>query len=537
MAQGRARPAECRPGRCGWRRSTVVVPSSVGRPRASRPAAPARSPAPRWRRSSAAGSGATSTSGTAAGAGPTGEHVAGRAAGPGRDRRARRWSATRGRRARRSRRARPGSCAARAVGAPRRRTSPGVQHERGHGAATRIRPTRAGAGAPVSASMTVPSRPDLEAAEGHLDRGGGRRPGPTQPVRQAERGPVGRARAADADARRARAGRGPGRGRSGPVASTCEAARPSPAAVRSTSTNRTPPRAGAAPAGRGRRPRRRRRCARSAASRRARRAGRRALNSPARPTEPAGTDVRGSARRGHLQPRVAAGQVGEAGREAAKATRHGVRGVRRDHLARGQPGERGDLVEVGAVVAHGDLDRRCAPPVARPADRRRASPTAARPAPPRPGSTSAAVAGHEQHGARGRDDVTRRRRRAAAAARRARSAPRRAPSTLVERRRAPTGRTACSPHGQQVPASRRERRRARPRPRQGRAHRDGHLDRAGGVAVHADRVGRAPRRPCRRRPATAPVGDQPHHPRGDLRRVVQQRAGLRPRAPACPAGV
>ena len=56
------------------------------------------------------------------------------------------------------------------------------------------------------------------------------------------------------------------------------------------------------------------------------------LNSPASPTEPAGTRVRGVGTPRHVEPRVAADEVGEAGREPAKPTRHGSPGVGGDDL-------------------------------------------------------------------------------------------------------------------------------------------------------------------------------------------------------------
>ena len=82
--------------------------------------------------------------------------------------------------------------------------------------------------------------------------------------------------------------------------------------------------------------------------------GRRRTSVPARPTDPAGTRVRGVASRGtaSLEPR----QVGEPGREAAE---------RRDELRGPVPGDdlvdvaapvAGDGLEVGAVVDHRDLD-------------------------------------------------------------------------------------------------------------------------------------------------------------------------------------
>ena len=81
------------------------------------------------------------------------------------------------------------------------------------------------------------------------------------------------------------------------------------------------------------------------------------LKSPARATDPAGTRrALGSSRRGDPQARVAVDEVGEAGCEAAEADPPRRAGVGADHLVAGQSGEVGDLVEVGPVVAHGDLD-------------------------------------------------------------------------------------------------------------------------------------------------------------------------------------
>src|SRR6478735_8998818 len=58
----------------------------------------------------------------------------------------------------------------------------------------------------------------------------------------------------------------------------------------------------------------------------------------------------------HVQARVAVDEVGEAGCEAPEPDPPRRAGVGADHLVAGQSGEVGDLVEVGPVVAHEDLD-------------------------------------------------------------------------------------------------------------------------------------------------------------------------------------
>ena len=57
-----------------------------------------------------------------------------------------------------------------------------------------------------------------------------------------------------------------------------------------------------------------------------------------------------------VQPGIAAGQVGEAGREAAEPDPPRRAGVRGHHLVGVEPGELGDLGQVRAVVDDGDLD-------------------------------------------------------------------------------------------------------------------------------------------------------------------------------------
>ena len=77
-----------------------------------------------------------------------------------------------------------------------------------------------------------------------------------------------------------------------------------------------------------------------------------------------------------VQPGIAAGQVGEAGREAAEPDPPRRAGVRGHHLVGVEPGELGDLGQVRAVVDDGDLDGLAVGRV----DRRR------RPTPGRPGA-------------------------------------------------------------------------------------------------------------------------------------------------------
>ena len=145
-------PAGSRPGHCGWRPSTTSWPAAAGSASQS-PAAPGGPD-----RDGPVGERAQRRHvdvREGGGGGPHREHVAGPRGVRVRDRRARRWSVSRGRRGRRCHRARTGSVRRPAEGAPRRRMSPS---RRTNGAtwATRRRPPSTVAGAPVSASMTVP---------------------------------------------------------------------------------------------------------------------------------------------------------------------------------------------------------------------------------------------------------------------------------------------------------------------------------------------------------------------------------------------
>ena len=76
---------------------------------------------------------------------------------------------------------------------------------------------------------------------------------------------------------------------------------------------------------------------------------------PARATEPAGTVVRGVARRGDVVAGRQPGQIAEAGGEPAEGDPEFGRRVDPRHLLRGHAPVGGDIGQVGAVVAHRDL--------------------------------------------------------------------------------------------------------------------------------------------------------------------------------------
>ena len=245
---------------------------------------------------------------------------------------------------------RRGSCAARSVGGPRRRVAPSGTHTTPYGpCVATVDGDRAGRAG--ERDRHAAARDDLEAAEGHLERGRGLGVA-EQPVGQAQRRDVRGPGVADPEGAEARAGRGPARCVSGPGLTTSQRRR----LIEATSTNRTR-RPGTSRAGGSRS--RSQGCSGGAADElpAAGRLARVDAGELAGQRDGPGRDpgARVGAPR-HRQPVVGPDQVAEAGREAAERHRPLLGGVGLDDAALPQPGQPADLGEVLAVVGHRDLE-------------------------------------------------------------------------------------------------------------------------------------------------------------------------------------
>ena len=415
--------------------------------------------------------------------------------------------------------------------------------------------TVAGAGAPVSTTVTLswPAAPGRRAVTSMAACTGS---WPSSRAPRRERAAVGGAGAADAD-----------RGQTGPA----EVLRPAP---RVPSPGPPAPRS-AVPATSGRPPAARRRCSRLAAERRRSAPGARVAAARAgrgrRPTARAvgvADELPAAGRRPGVDPAELAGQRhgpgGHAGAwlaaprapPAAGRRRRGRRSrvrTRRTRPAtavpvwaattscRLSPVRAGDLVEVRPVVAHRDLDLRVAGrgrgtrarldpsghrSDARPhgrerrprSGRRRAGcglPAPRRRTPSRRSATSSSAPWTADSMAE----------RSASTASRSSTSTRTAASPSAAQRARHGVRRSSSTNGRHVDA----------RTGQRRAHRGGHRDRAGGVAVHADRLGAHRDVGAVDGGQPSPVSTRRDHPWPRPRRG---RAAPRPAAtagPACPA--
>ena len=255
------------------------------------------------------------------------------------------------------------------------------------------------------------------------------------------------------------------------------------------------------------------------------------MNSPARPTAPAGTRVRGDARRGTSNVQSGLTRYPNPGANPVKATVHVHARVAAREIGGADAEGLGEVREVVAVVD--DAARRSpGPSRRRPADRRLSPlPRRAR----RRGSTGADPRGPAPCGRPERDRSHRR--DGSPPTGRAARARRRASDTSTSSARSPNGRTVVMTGPTPRAGRRRSPRRHHVDARltQRGPHRAGHVDGAGRVAVHAQRHGihpheRADRSPRRRRPARgAPRGRRRPPGRGARRRVRRGARAIRRR--------